>query len=152
MVSQYYGSKDLEELKKSVAFRAWTVIILQIPFVLIMCLLPGELISISSNAASDTMAWKLGKTYLFYSSFTFFPFALAYALSFSLQETNRTFFSFIAAACGMAINCALDPIAILFSPNVETAVMYVALSTGLARIVQCAIVLCYIFFKRDQYL
>lgn len=151
MISQYFGNKEVENVRKAVFFRVWTVLLLQMPFIIIMLLMPGELIAISGGVSTGQV-WEYSQIYLFYTAFTYIPFAIAYALSYSLQETRRTTFSFIAALSGMAINIVLDPIAIIFSPNVETAIMWVALSTGGARIVQCLIVIGYIIYKNDTYL
>ncbi|MGL4951891.1 MAG: MATE family efflux transporter [Mycoplasma sp.] len=151
MLSQYFGNKEVDNVRSTTSFRIWTAIVLQIPFMLLMTLMPAELITLSSNVSSGK-SWEYAQIYLFYSAFTMIPFAIAYSLSFSLQETKNPFISFLSAAIGMATNVILDPIAIIFSPDVETAIMFVALSTGLARIIQIAIIVGYIIYKKNPYL
>ncbi|MGL4950867.1 MAG: MATE family efflux transporter [Mycoplasma sp.] len=151
MLSQYFGNQEINNVRTTITFRIWTTMLLQMPFMLLMILLPGQLITVSSNINSG-LSWEYAKIYIFYSAFTLIPFAFAYALSFSLQETKHSFFSFIAAAIGMATNVILDPLAIVFSPDTETAIMFVALSTGLARIVQVIILIIYIAYKKNPYL
>ncbi|MGL4948456.1 MAG: MATE family efflux transporter [Mycoplasma sp.] len=151
MLSQYFGNREVENVRRTITFRTWTAVLLQVPLITVMAAIPDQLISISSNVSSG-LSWEYAQIYLFYSSFTFIPFAIAYSLSFSLQETKNTYFSFIAAAVGMATNIILDPIAIILSPDAETAIMFVALSTGLARIVQIGIILFYIWWKKNPYL
>lgn len=151
MISQYYGNRESEKIRNALSFRIMSTLALQIPFILLLSIIPGELITLSSNVSSGT-TWEYAKIYLFFTAFTYIPFSIAYTLSFSLQETKRPFFSFLAALGGMATNIILDPIVIIFAPSVEDAIMFVALSTGIARIVQIIIILIYIIVKKDQYL
>lgn len=151
MMSQYFGNKDTTMTKKTTAFRLWTILLIIIPFVIITAVFPGKLIEISSKVYGG-LDYELARLYLFVTSFTFFPYVIATSLSFSLQETNRAHISFIAALVGLATNIVLDPIIIIFSKSVYQAVELVALSTGIARIIQTIFIIIYILAKNDKYI
>ncbi len=151
MMAQYFGNNDTVMTRKTTSFRIWTSLSIQVPLILVTTLIPGKLISMASNVSSG-LSYDYARIYLFYTSFTFIPYIVANSLSFSLQETRRPLFSFIAAAVGMLTNIILDPIVIIASTSVEQAVMLVALTTGIARIVQTMIIIFYIILKNDMYI
>ncbi len=150
MMSQYFGNKDQRMTRQTTAYRIWSVLVVIAPIILIFALIPGKLIEISSGVSSG-LEYQLGIIYLWVSAFTFIPYVVAVALSFSLQETKKAGISFIAAFVGMGTNIILDPIFIVVAKDTETAVALVAMSTGLARIVQCIFITVYIIVKKNQW-
>ncbi len=150
MMSQFFGNKDTKMTRQTTAYRIWSVVVIITPIVAILLALPGKLIEISSGVNTG-LEYELGKIYLWVSAWTFFPYVIAEALSFSLQETKRAGMSFLAAAIGMCTNVILDPILIIVSKDVQEAVALVAMSTGIARIVQTAFVIVYILYKKDKW-
>lgn len=157
MMAQYYGNDDELMSKKVTAFRLWSMLLLAVPFIILLMAIPEQLIIITSGTDVSVQEQKdtldLAKIYLFWTALTFIPYVTAESLSHSLQETKRPIISLLAAVTGMATNIILDPICIILSKdNVEQAMMLVALSTGLARIVQTLFVLIYIIIKKDKWL
>ena len=150
MMSQFFGNKDTKMTRQTTAYRIWSVVVIITPIVAILLALPGKLIEISSGVNTG-LEYELGKIYLWVSAWTFFPYVIAEALSFSLQETKRAGMSFLAAAIGMCTNVILDPILIIVSKDVQEAVALVAMSTGIARIVQTIFVIVYILYKKDKW-
>ncbi len=150
MMSQYFGNDDSKMTRQTTAYRIWSIIVIITPIVILLTTIPGKLIEISSGI-NHGLEYDLGIIYLWVSAFTFFPFVIAEALSFSLQETKRAGISFLAAVIGMSTNIILDPIFIIISKDVQTAVALVAMSTGLARIVQTTFVIIYILIKKDKW-
>lgn len=150
MMSQYFGNNDQKMTSQTTAFRIWTILLIMIPVIAVTVSIPGKLISISSSVY-DGLKYDLAKTYLWVSAWTFIPYVVAIALSFSLQETKRAGISFIAACVGMGTNIILDPINIVLADNVNDAVALVAMSTGIARIVQTIFIIIYIIVKRDKW-
>lgn len=153
MMSQYYGNREFNNTQKTVVYRFYTTFIVTIPIILLFALIPGPLIDLISGGGSQADQ-KKAEIYLFYSAFTLIPTVFAYAFSYSLQETKRPMISFLAALGGMATNIILDPLMIVMVQNfnwgINAAVMLLALSTGLARIVQALIVLVYILFRKED--
>ncbi len=150
MMSQYFGNHNYDMTKKTTTFRIWTMLLIMIPIIAIMASIPGQLISISSSVSSG-LDFELAKTYLWVTAWTFIPYVFAMGLSFSLQETQRAGISFIAACVGMGTNIILDPINIICAHDVNEAVALVAMSTGIARIVQTIFIIIYIIVKHDKW-
>ncbi len=150
MMSQYFGNHNADMTRKTTMFRMWTMLIVMIPVIAVMAAIPGKLIAISSGINSG-LDYELAKTYLWVTAWTFIPYAIALALSFSLQETQRAGISFIAACVGMSTNIVLDPINIILSKTVDQAVALVAMSTGIARVVQTMFIIIYIIVKKDKW-
>ncbi len=156
MMSQYYGNGDTQMTRKITAFRSWTLLLIIFPFVILMMTIPGQLIKITSgvdlNDEIQYQTWLYARRYLFWTGITFIPYVIAENLSRGLQETKRPMVSLLAAVTGMITNIILDPLCIVLSNSVELDMMLVALSTGLARIVQTTFVLIYIIVKKDDHL
>ncbi len=150
MMSQYYGNKDSHMTQQTTAFRIWSVVLVIAPIVAVFLAIPGKLVEISSqvNSGDD---YELARIYLWVSAWTFFPYVVSVALSFSLQETQKAGISFIAALVGMSTNIVLDPIFIVVSKDVQTAVALVAMSTGIARICQLLFAIIYIIVKKNTW-
>ncbi len=150
MMSQYFGNHDNKRTSETAAFRIWTILLIMLPYIAVLASIPGKLISISSSVY-EGLDFELAKIYLWVTAWTFIPYVIATALSLSLQETKRAGISFIAACVGMGTNIVLDPVFIITASNVQDAVALVAMSTGLARIVQSLFVIIYIIIKKDKW-
>ncbi len=150
MYSQYFGDRNHLMTRKITALKIWTSFLLQIPIILIFTIIPNKIISLSSGEYYGK-TYELAIIYLFFTSFTFLPYSIATSLSFSLQESNKPSISLMAAICGMISNIILDPIVIIFSSNVEMSILFVAISTGIARIIQSLFIILYIYIKNDEY-
>lgn len=149
--SQYYGSGDYIDGRKTLAFRFWSSVVFQIPLIIIISTIPGKLIGISSGTYQGT-SYELARIYLFYSTFTFIPCAMSLSLTFSLEETKRAGVALLSAAIGVITNIILDPIVIIFVKDINLVIALVAISTGIARIIQLIFILIYIIVKQDLYL
>ncbi|MGL4343543.1 MAG: MATE family efflux transporter [Metamycoplasmataceae bacterium] len=153
MMSQYFGSKEYHKTRQIALYRIWSAILMSLPFVILFMSIPQKLIMITSNIdpIGNATILKYATTYLFFSAWTYIPYIIALGLSFSLQETKRANVSFFAAVVGVLTNFILDPIFIYFyrdEPNL--AILFVAISTGIARIIQCLVVLIYVFRKKND--
>ena len=150
LYSQYYGDKNFSMTRKITALKIWTLFLLQIPMILIFTIIPGKTISLVSGEYYG-QTYKLAIIYLFFTSFTFLPYSIAIALSFSLQESNKPTISLMAAICGMISNIILDPIVIIYSNSIEMSILFVAISTGISRVIQSIFIVLYIYIKNDEY-
>lgn len=153
MMSQYFGNKDFKGTRQTLSYRLYTSYILLTPLIIVLATKTGDIIHLVSSSGNEADKQK-AITYLFFSSFTLIPTISAYVLSFSLQETKRPMISFIAALVGMITNIILDPLGILLvqklNLSIDYAVMLLALSTGMARIVQTLVVFCYIIKNKGD--
>lgn len=151
MMAQYFGAKNYENTRKIAFYRIWSLLVLVLPFVIIFGTIPEQIVRWTSPPGTEAHHVEYATIYLLWNAWTFVPFVIAIALSASLQETKRTNISFIAAVVGMLTNIILDPIVILLNKdNPEGAIKFVAISTGIARIVQCFFIFIYIFKRKND--
>ncbi|MGL5522185.1 MAG: MATE family efflux transporter [Metamycoplasmataceae bacterium] len=157
MMSQYFGSKEFSKTRQITFYRIWSGILIALPMVILFMTIPEQFILFASGNISGTNGEEVKKIihyasiYLFWSAWTFFPYIIAIGLSFSLQETKRANISLYAAIAGLITNIILDPVFIfVFQDNPELSIMFVAVSTGIARIIQIAFLLIYLSFKKND--
>lgn len=151
MLSQYYGNKDYNAVRQSICVRLWSSFIVQIPIILVISIIPGKLIGITTGTYNGEVHY-LAQIYLFFTTFTFIPLAMGMTLSYSLKETKKAWVAFFASCAGATTNAILDPIVIIFSDNIETTIAFVAISTGISRLVQFTFITVYILWRKDLYL
>ncbi len=151
MISQYYGNKDYIKSRETLFLRIWFSYILLLPIFLIIILMPGKLIGLTTAVDQSTTEYSYARFYLFIFGFSLIPTSFAYCLSNALMETKRQLISFFSALVGVIINIILDPIVILiYKDNPFIAVGMVSLTTLVSRVIQIIFCLMYIILKNDN--
>ncbi|MGL4183909.1 MAG: MATE family efflux transporter [Metamycoplasmataceae bacterium] len=157
MMSQYFGSKEFSKTRQITFYRIWSGMLIALPMVVLFMTIPEQFILFASGDISGSNSGEVKKLinyasiYLFWSAWTFFPYIIATGLSFSMQETRRANVSLYAAIAGILINIILNPIFIfIFQDSPELSIIFVAISTGIARIIQIIYLLVYLFLKKND--
>lgn len=151
MISQYYGNKQFDKTREVLLLRLWMGFLLLIPVILVIVIIPGQLIQITSQASDTTQEFLYARIYLFISGFTLIPTLFSYSLNNAFIETKRQMISFFSALIGVITNIILDPIVIIiFRNDPLNAVAMVATTTLISRVVSFLYAFLYIYLKNDM--
>lgn len=143
--SQYWGAKDIENIKKTTATAIKIVIIFVILFQIICFLFPSFLISLFTK---DERVIKVGASYLRIVSFSFLPMSISFVFSFILRTMHFVKLSLFASIIGIGSNTLLNyflifGIWVFPRLNVQGA----AIATIIARFLELLFLVIFIYIK-----
>ncbi len=144
--SQYWGAGSYEEIKRVTATAIKIVFIFVFFFQLITFLFPGFLLSLFTK---DKDVIYTGSKYLKIVSLSFLPMSVSFVFSFILRTMHFVNLSLLASLIGLGLNTLLNYLLIfgvLFIPPL--GVVGAAIATIIARFVELAILLFFVYFKR----
>ncbi len=158
VTAQYFGAKDREKLQQTIIYKLIVGSILMLPFLILMAVIPTELINVTrnvfnfSNNSKDYYISKVASEYLQWSTISFVFILLAYTLSYSYREIGKPKFALIAAVISVCSNVIMDPLIIIFEKDLINAARNVALSTVVSRLIECIVMIIFIYSKKEYYL
>ncbi|MGL4647603.1 MAG: MATE family efflux transporter [Mycoplasmoidaceae bacterium] len=150
MTAQYYGKGEIEKLKETILFKILAGIIIGAIALTILMSLPEQIINVVSSSDNDQIK-NFAQIYLFWSGVSMIPLGVAFALEFSLKDTNQPMIPLIASIIAMVVNITLNPILIM-DPNIsdEDKIRNIALATALARVIEASVILIWLAFKKSN--
>jgi len=143
--SQYWGAKDIKNIKKTTATAIKIVFIFVILFQIICFLFPSFLISLFTK---DERVIKVGASYLRIVSFSFLPMSISFVFSFILRTMHFVKLSLFASIIGIGSNTLLNyflifGIWVFPRLNVQGA----AIATIIARFLELLFLVIFIYIK-----
>lgn len=149
-VSQYFGAKQFDKLRKVFGF----ILTMTIVFGIIVCLcgtvFSGDIIGFFSSTenASGLEMKALGQEYLFIIAFTFLPLSISNCFSFILRSMKITKIPLLSSGTAMIANCILN---FIFIFGLGLGVKGAAYATLISRFVELLIMMGYYFKKKPAF-
>ena len=148
LVSRYYGMKDKDSLKKTVAIMLRLCLLLSTVFCLITLFLPEQIMRIYT--VSDGII-REGVEYLRYSVITYFLLGLSLTTTIVLRNVKQVRLPLITSIGALFVNVGANYIFIFGKfgvPRMEVA--GAALGTLIARIFEFSVICGYLLFKDQE--
>lgn len=145
-VTQFWGKKDIESIKKMTAIGLVSGGLVSIIFMLFAFLYPKEIVGIFNK---DIDLAILGSKYLVIVAISYIFTAISFTFAFSSRSIENSFLPMMVSIVALFINIVGNYVLIFgkfgFSPmGVEGA----AWATVLARIIESLIIISYVYFKK----
>lgn len=103
--SQFFGSKDNENMKKSLVFKLYFSSIIAILCILIVNIFANELVTLFVSASKEV---DIATNYLRILSISFIPYAITNSLASSMRESHKTLTPMIITLLGICINTCIN--------------------------------------------
>ncbi len=146
-ISQFWGTKDLNNIKKVIGFNLTVTFCASILFFVIAMFFPTQLLSIFTD---DTSVIPLGVSYLRIIGFTFFLTALSVPHISALRITEQTGLPFKINTFAFILNTVLNYILIFGKFGVEPmGVKGAAIATLIARCLEFLLIIYFIYFRNN---
>ncbi|MBN1624045.1 MAG: MATE family efflux transporter [Clostridia bacterium] len=146
--AQYWGKKDLKNIKKLMGMAFTIGLTLSTTFTLVTLLLPAELISIFSR---DPEVIQKGTSYLSIAALTYIPVSLSFVFSYTSRSVHRTKIPMIASIVALSINTFLNYLFINGNWGMpELGVRGAAIATLTARLVELTLLMLIIYNSKDH--
>ena len=145
LASQYYGQKRLSPVRKVAGHALKLAAVWGVFFALLCLLLPGQVLGIFTR---DAAIIEQGRAYMQILLFTFPLFLLSQTFMAALRVTGTVRISFVISVLSLLINASINYTLIFGHFGFpEMGVRGAAIGTLVSRIVEFAIVFCYVRFK-----
>lgn len=102
---QFYGSKDKDNMKKSILFKFYSSLIISLLATIILQIFGRNFVEIFP---STDIAHDIAENYLKIVSFSFIPFAITVCLTSTLRETHHTIIPMVITGVGVIINFCVN--------------------------------------------
>lgn len=147
-VSQYWGKKDIESIKKILGIELFLGTIISIIFTIIVFLFPENIMQIFIK---DIIVIKMGAEYLRIISFTFFFTAITFAFNYNSRSIHMLKKPTIINALALSINTILNYILIYGKFGAPSlGVKGAAYATLIARVIEFVLILIIIYNDKDN--
>ncbi|MBQ3078549.1 MAG: MATE family efflux transporter [Clostridia bacterium] len=145
LISQYWGKRDMERIKKIFSFVFLLSIGVSLLFVLIAQLFPSAILRLVIDS-SQTEVTSLALQYFAIVCFSWIPFAVTNSLSGMLRSVEVVRVTLYVSICSLFVNIALNYILIFGKLGLpEMGVQGAAVATLITRVIEMAIVWVYTF-------
>ena len=142
--AQYWGKGETAPIRKIISVGVKLSFALGIVFFIVASIVPRGLISLLTN---DEAVIEEGVRYLSVIKFTFLVYSISTALISSLQSVQSAFIGTVTASTTVLINVCLNYCLIYGNFGFpRLGILGAAIATLTSRVVELAVVLCYIFF------
>jgi len=146
--AQYWGKKDLVNIKKIMGMAFTLGIALASAFTLVILIFPSEIISIFIR--EDVVIQK-GSSYLSIAAFTYIPVAIAYVFAYTSRAVHRTKVPMTASIIALSINTFLNYLLINGNWGMpELGVRGAAIATLTARLIELTLLIVIIYKSKDH--
>lgn len=145
LASQYWGKKHIEPIQKVTCIALYYGLFFAALMFLAVSLFPAQCVGLFVN---DQAAIAEGVRYLNIIRFTYPFFAITTVLLGSMRSVETVRLALVVSAISLVVNCCINYLLIggrLHAP--EMGVRGAAIGTLTARVLECGIVICYVFFK-----
>lgn len=144
--SQFWGIKDIKNIRRVLGFALTLTVIGSIPFSIGAVLVPEQIISIINR---DPEVVKQGASYLRVMGFSYLATAISFSFMFALRAIGKALIPMVTSTICVAINIVLNALLIfgLFGfPRL--GVVGAAVATTIARIIEMLLILTVIYTKK----
>lgn len=141
-ISQFYGDKDYENIKKSVALLMLVSSSVGFISFIVSYFFSNEILSL---LISDKEVILLGSKYLKTVSFSFFIFSVSFSFTMSLRSVTMTKLPMLATIVAVVTNTILN---YYFIYVIKTGVSGAAIATVIGRIAELIILFVYVYYNR----
>lgn len=146
-ISQYFGKKDYQALKKPVAYALALCFMCSIAFLLVAIIIPEKCLMLFTN---DAEIIKLGTEYLKTAAFCYPMFGVSFCFAVSLRSTEKAHVPLIITAVALGINTILNYVLIFGHFGFpQLGVRGAAVATLFARGTEAIIFIVYIYAKKS---
>lgn len=146
--SQYWGKKQLQPMKKIIAIAMRLAIIVSIVLFVLVSIFPMQTVSIFTT---DSAIILQGTEYLKIIRFTYLIFAVTTILLASLRTVEIVNIAFYLSISTLVINCGINYVLIYGRFGApQLGVTGAAIGTLAARIVECIVVVWYVWKKEQR--
>ena len=146
--SQYWGKKQIEPVKKVIAIAMRLAVMVSLVLFVLVSIFPIQAVSIFTT---DSVIIAQGTEYLKIIRFTYLIFAVTMILLASLRTVEIVNIAFYLSISTLVINCGINYVLIygrFGAPQMGAA--GAAIGTLTARIVECIVVIWYVWKKEDK--
>lgn len=146
--SQYWGKKDIVNIRKVMGIAFTLGLALSTVFFIGAISFPTQILSLFSR---DAIVLEKGASYLRIASFTYIIVAIEYVYSYTSRSVHKTKIPMIASIIALSINTFLNYLLIngnLGAP--ELGVRGAAIATLIARIVELILIITIIYKSKDH--
>lgn len=146
--SQYWGKKDIVNIRKIMGIAFTLGLALSVIFTIGTVTFPTQILSLFSR---DTVVLEKGANYLSIAAFTYIPVAIAYVYSYTSRSVHRTKFPMAASIVALSINTFLNYLLINGNWGApELGVRGAAIATLTARIIELILLITIIYKSKDH--
>lgn len=146
-LSQYWGKRDVDNIRKIVGVGSITVVVVGMVFTIIALIFPKAIVVIFSR---DAEVISIAASYLRIVCISYVFTGVTLILSSTLKCIERTIFPMFVSLCAVLINITFNYIFIFGAFGIPSyGVDGAAVATVLARIVECIMIICIMFNKKS---
>jgi len=146
-ISQYYGKKDYQALKKPVAYALTLCFVISVLFLLIAILIPEKCLMLFTN---DKEIIDLGSEYLKIAAFCYPMFGISFCYAVSLRSTEKAHIPLIITAVALGINTILNYVLIFGHFGFpQMGVKGAAVATLFSRGTEVILFIAYVYLKKS---
>lgn len=143
--SQYWGKKQLPPIKKIIAIAMRLAVVVSIVLFVVVSIFPIQVVSLFTT---DKAIIAQGTEYLYIIRFTYLIFAVTTILLASLRTVEIVNIAFYLSLSTLVINCGINYVLIYGRFGApQLGVTGAAIGTLVARMVECGIVILYLWKK-----
>lgn len=147
-IAQYWGVKDITNIKKVFGLNLFIGIILSIVTSVLVFIFPYQILSLFSN---DSVVLSKGVEYLRITIFSYIFTALSYAASFQSRAIHKLTVPTLISAIAILINTALNYILIYGKFGLpQLGVKGAAIATLSARVIEFVLMYLYIYLSKNH--
>lgn len=147
-ISQYWGKKDLSNIKKVQGFGLLTGSVFALIFTLLAVVFPEKIISIFNT---DATVINLGSSYLRIVGLSYFFNALTVGFSTASRSIGNSKLPMKVSIVALIINTVLNWVFIFGNLGAPAlGVTGAAIATTIARIVECSVLIGYIYITKNE--
>jgi len=146
--AQYWGKKDIVNIKKIMGMAFTIGLILSTFFTIGTLFFPSEIISIFLR---DPVVIEKGASYLSIAAFTYIPVSIAFVFSYTSRSVHMTKFPMAASIIALSINTFLNYLLINGNWGMpELGVRGAAIATLIARVIELFLLIIIIYKSKDH--
>ncbi len=144
--AQYYGKKDLDQIKKVLGTTFCLGLPITIIFTIVSLILPSQLAGFFTE---DTVVIEKSGVYLSYVAIGYFPLLVTQSYNAILRSTHHVKLPMIAGMISFVLNTLLNYIFIFGHFGVpELGIKGAALATAISRVIEMIIIVSVVYIKR----
>lgn len=145
-ISQFWGKKDIPNIKKMTGIGLFLSVLASIIFSFIAIYKPERIIMIFNG---DSSVVKLGSQYLVIVAYSYIATAISISFAFSSRSIENSLLPMISSIAALIINMCLNYVLIFGKLGMpEMGVRGAAVATITARMVEAVVIIIYIYYKK----
>lgn len=143
--SQFWGKKDIKNIRKTLALSVISGLIVSVVFLVIVLITAGNIINLFNP---DKTVFQLSYDYLLIVAFSYPLTAVTIAFGFSARSINQAVFPMVISAISIGINAFLNYLLIFgYAGFPALGVKGAALATLIARLLEMLIMISFIYYR-----